>query len=213
MPSLHIISGSNGAGKSSVGPSYLPNIIQDSCTVFDGDKIFMLKKKELWEGGSRAIKENKKNAYKEVADLFDKLTQEALDGGIDFVYEGHFTNDATWDIPKKFKNAGYSINMIFFGLRDTDLSELRVVNRFNEGGHYVDPVHLASNFYGNLEKLNIYYPILDSLQIVDTSETEPHVLCLLENNQIVSSVSHEQLPDWFKNYLPHLTQLIINFVA
>ena len=49
--------------------------------------------------------------------------------------------------------------MVFFGLTDTDLSELRVVNRTNEGGHYVDPVTVAANFYGNLEKLNLHYGI------------------------------------------------------
>lgn len=47
MPNLHIITGSNGAGKSSVGPSYLPDEIQLSCSVFDGDKLFMEKRKHF----------------------------------------------------------------------------------------------------------------------------------------------------------------------
>jgi predicted ABC-type ATPase len=41
MPSLYIITGSNGAGKSSIGPNYLPENIQKKCIVFDGDKLFM----------------------------------------------------------------------------------------------------------------------------------------------------------------------------
>jgi len=212
MPNLHIISGSNGAGKSSVGPSYLPENIQNSCSVFDGDKLFMQRRKALWDAGSRAIKEIKKIANMEVAEMFDNLVDESIKQNADFVYEGHFTNDATWDIPKRFKECGYSIHMIFFGLRDTDLSQLRVVNRVREGGHYVDPAHLASNFYGNLEKLNINYEIFDSIQIVDTSETEPKVLCLLENNIIVSSVSYSELPEWFKNYLPLLANRISNYL-
>lgn len=209
MPNLHIITGSNGAGKSSVGPSYLPETIQTACTVFDSDKLFMEKKNALWEAGSKAIKENKKIANKEVADEFDRLVLDALNRRTDFVYEGHFTNDATWDIPKWFKDQGVSIHMIFFGLRDTDLSELRVVNRVREGGHYVDPAHLASNFYGNLEKLNVYYEMFDSLQIVDTSETNPRVLCILETNNITSCVRHSDLPDWFKNNLPLLSERIL----
>jgi predicted ABC-type ATPase len=43
MPELYIITGSNGAGKSSVGPVYLPKYIQKNYTVFDGDKLFMHK--------------------------------------------------------------------------------------------------------------------------------------------------------------------------
>ena len=34
--------GSNGAGKSSIGPEYVPNKLRDS--IFDGDKLFMEKK-------------------------------------------------------------------------------------------------------------------------------------------------------------------------
>jgi predicted ABC-type ATPase len=84
------------------------------------------------------------------------------------------------------------------------------VNRVREGGHYVDPAHLASNFYGNLEKLNINYEIFDSLQIVDTSDTNPKVLCLLENNIISSCVEYSDLPDWFKGHLTFLSERIQN---
>ena len=47
MPELYIITGSNGAGKSTVGPDYLPQHIGQHNTVFDGDKLFMQKQKEL----------------------------------------------------------------------------------------------------------------------------------------------------------------------
>ena len=49
MPELHIITGSNGAGKSTVGPEYLPQHIQNTCTIFDGDKLFIQKRNELWQ--------------------------------------------------------------------------------------------------------------------------------------------------------------------
>ncbi len=39
MPELYIITGSNGAGKSTVGPNYLPQHIRQHNTVFDGDKL------------------------------------------------------------------------------------------------------------------------------------------------------------------------------
>jgi predicted ABC-type ATPase len=41
VPSLYTITGSNGAGKSTVGPKYLPNEIINSCDVFDGDLLFV----------------------------------------------------------------------------------------------------------------------------------------------------------------------------
>lgn len=90
----------------------------------------------------------------------------------DFAYEGHFTNDATCDIPQRFKESGYMIHLIFLGLTDIALSETHVIGRANEGGHYVDPLILSSNFYGNLEKLEKYFCIFDSVTIVDTSGIE-----------------------------------------
>lgn len=204
MPSLYIIAGSNGAGKSTVGPDYLPLEIQQRCKVFDGDKLFMEKQSEIWKSGMRAHKEAKKIAFAFVEETFDSLVDAALNSNVDFVYEGHFTNDATWDIPKKFKEKGYQINIIFFGLANTDLSELRVVDRTKEGGHYVDPLTVASNFYGNLEKLNQYYILFNTLQVIDTSEAEHKVLCVVVDEEISSAIPSNTLPEWFQINLPGL---------
>ncbi len=57
MPELYIITGSNGAGKSSIGPIYLPEYIRKNYPVFDGDKLFMSKQKELWNQGIRGSEE------------------------------------------------------------------------------------------------------------------------------------------------------------
>lgn len=56
MPSLYIITGSNGAGKSTIGPDYLPQSVQESCNVFDGDKLFLEKQRDLWKSGITAHK-------------------------------------------------------------------------------------------------------------------------------------------------------------
>ncbi len=132
----------------------------------------------------------------------------AISTNSDFAYEGHFTNDATWEIPKRFKANGYQINMIFFGLTNTSLSELRVVDRTKEGGHYVDPLTVASNFYGNLEKLNQYYVMFNSLQIIDTSEAEHKVLCVFMNGEAGPAIPAALLPNWFQENLPQLTKKI-----
>jgi len=207
MPELHIITGSNGAGKSSIGPEYLPTHIRQQGPVFDGDKLFVEKRKELW----RTIKSNKecsKLAYAFVTETFDRLVETALSGNQDFAYEGHFTNEATWDIPRQFRKAGYSIHLIFLGLQDTALSELRVVDRSQAGGHYVDPHTVADNFYGNLEKLNQHYEMFQTIQIIDTSEAEHLVLAVLIDGNPANAVPSEMLPPWFQHCLPSITQKI-----
>jgi len=126
----------------------------------------------------------------------------------DFVYEGHFTNEATWDIPKRFKAQGYQINMIFLGLINTGVSQLRVASRAKAGGHFVNAETVESNFYGNLEKLNQHYPMFDNLQIMDTSERKHIVLCVFVNGEVESTVPPSLLPLWFQTNLPALTEKI-----
>lgn len=95
MPELYIIAGANGAGKSTVGVDYLPRHIKQQCSVFDGDKLFMDRQRELWQSGITAIKEAKKLAFAFVSETFDGLVKGALESKSNFVYEGHFTNEAT----------------------------------------------------------------------------------------------------------------------
>lgn len=209
MPDLYIITGSNGAGKSSIGPTYLPEYIRQQGPVFDGDKLFVEKRKELWRT-IKSHKECRNLAYEFVIQTFDNLVENALANRTDFAYEGHFSNETTWDIPRRFRAAEYDIHIIFLGLRDTALSKLRVVDRTNDGGHYVDPQTVEDNYYGNLEKLDQHYGLFNTVQIMDTSKARVQVLAIVNQPDSILAVSSAQLPDWFRNYLPSLTQTIRN---
>lgn len=207
MPDLYIITGSNGAGKSTVGPNYLPAPINEK--IFDGDKLFIEKRSELWKT-LKAPKEVAKLAFVFTVETLEQQVEEALAAGRDYAYEGHFTNNETWEIPRRFKMAGYTINVVFFGLRDPDTSQLRVYNRAQEGGHWVDRQTIENNFYGNLEKLQQHIDLIDNLQIIDTSEANHKILASFLNGEAFSTVRPADLPDWFTNFLPGLAQKIIN---
>lgn len=58
MPNLYIITGSNGAGKSTLGHDFIPMAYQH-LSIFDGDKLFMEKQRDLWKAGIKAHKEAK----------------------------------------------------------------------------------------------------------------------------------------------------------
>jgi predicted ABC-type ATPase len=209
MAELYIIAGSNGAGKSTIGPTYLPYINGSQMEVFDGDKLFIDTQKRLWSEGIRAHKEAKKIAFQFVTDTFDKLVEDAINEHKTFAYEGHFTNDATWQVPLRFKRAGYRLHLFFMGLNNPNLSELRVLGRVNlSGGHYVSPGTIRDNFYGNLEKLNKYFTIFDNITIFDTSETEHVVLTAIANGYLQFSVNKHELPNWYIEHLPELVSLI-----
>ncbi len=129
MPDLYIITGANGAGKSTVGFSYLPKEVQTNCEVFDGDKLTLQKKRELYKTTTPSLKEAGRQALAWLFEYFEECLKKALKENRDFVYEGHLPEAANWKTPKRFKKAGYQIHVVFFGLNDTDLSAIRVMDR------------------------------------------------------------------------------------
>lgn len=107
MPSLFIITGPNGAGKSAVGATYLPEKIQKNYTVFDGDKISLGKKKELFPGQIKSLKEARKLADEWIMEDFKNQVKAALKTKSHFAYEGHFREKSTLVTLRKFKKNDY----------------------------------------------------------------------------------------------------------
>jgi len=208
MPELYIITGSNGSGKSTIGHYYLPSHIKEGYTVFDGDKLFAQKRKELYPAQTPSIKEAGRLAGEWLQQHFTNSVDKALTTNDHFVYEGHFVDEETWSIPKTFLQNGYSISLLFFGLTSIESSALRVFERAVNGGHDVPPYEIERNFYGNLIALNKHYEMLDDLKIVDTSFASHEVLAELKKGTLIWSLSIDLLPIWFLKGLPRIANLI-----
>lgn len=209
MPDLYIITGSNGSGKSTLGYSHLPKIVQDNYIVFDGDKLAMQKRLQLYKTKTPSIKEAKRLANEWLDEYFESSVKKALSANDDFVYEGHLPNSENWKTLKRFKKVGYRIHLIFFGLTNTELSGLRVMERAKQGGHDVPPYEIERNYYGNLYQLNRKFKEVDELKIVDTSASTHKPLALFNDGEIDFAVFHGKLPEWFRLFLPALYKKIV----
>jgi predicted ABC-type ATPase len=82
LPELHVITGSNGAGKSSVGSEYLPKHIRAVCKVFDGDKLALDKTKEFFATKLYSYKESKNLANEWIAHYFQEQVNNAIQKSI-----------------------------------------------------------------------------------------------------------------------------------
>jgi predicted ABC-type ATPase len=71
MLDLYILMGANGSGKSTTGAIYLPAHVQKKQEVFDGDKFYWNKIRELYKLQTPSIKEAKRLALDM---LFNTLT-------------------------------------------------------------------------------------------------------------------------------------------
>ena len=207
-PTLFILTGSNGAGKSTIGFTYLPLKIQKNYSVFDGDKLALQKRKEL-SVTIKSYKEVRKLADEWMYKEFDDQVKKAITSRDHFAYEGHFRNTDTLKTPRKFKKNGYEVSLIFMGLADPHQSELRVIDRAKEGGHNVPIYEIEFNFYGNLMTLNKYHKLFDEVLVIDTSKSLQHQTLLhLRKPEVLFYAPLKKQPEWFIKFLPNLAKII-----
>ncbi|TDS13856.1 zeta toxin family protein [Sphingobacterium paludis] len=194
MPELFVITGSNGAGKSTVGPAYFPEHLQE---VFDGDKLYLSRKSDLWRSGIRVQKELNRQASEFVEVTFINLVNSAISSRRDFAYEGHFSQDESLSILHQFKDNQYTLHLIFFGLENVDTSMDRVLIRAREGGHNVDLLTIRDNYFGNLRQLNDRRSLFNTIKVIDTSELEHKDLVFISEGTMLEALDIEQQPRWF----------------
>lgn len=169
----------------------------------------MEKQAELFPYITKSPKESKKLAKEYVVNTFHNAVEAALSNHDHFVYEGHFTNDDTWLVPRQFKEAGYEIHFYLLGLSNPDLSQVRVTDRVaNANGHYVDRRTIEANFEGNLEKVNKYRHLMDYLTIIDSSEIEHETIATIHKGIVRSSVNKTALPWWVESFMPDIFEML-----
>lgn len=203
MPDLYIIAGPNGAGKSTAAEQYLPAKIFEKYIPFDSDKLKRVKQREFYLQ-VKSYKEAGKMADEFVDNEFDKQYKAALESKDHFVYEGHFTEDASWELPKRFQAEGYKVRMIFMGLDSVEKSNTRVTSRAMQNGHNVHPADIERNYYGNLDKLNEHYAFLDELVIVEASTGDLKTIMKWDGKKVNVEIADSAIPEWVKKYLPDI---------
>ena len=200
MPNLYIIAGHNGAGKSTFGKELLPQNAQN-LTIFDGDLVFSQKLK-FFASYIKVHKYAVQEADDATIEEFERLSKDAIATQSDFAYEGHFSNENSWDTIRYFRKQGYSISMIFLGLKTLKSSEKRVSDRVQANGFLVPVYAIHHNYYGNLKFLNIHHDLIDNLSIWDSSSGTPQILMTI--NDYKKEYQSTSLPNWFTEFLPDL---------
>lgn len=205
-PTLFIVAGANGAGKSTRSRSMLPAYMQNA-SIFDGDILFNEKKRELQQHFS--AKESMEKASSFVSDYFNGLVSKAIQERRHFAFEGHFTQKEQWQPILDLKNNGYYVHMVYLGLDRVETSLDRVARRVRTDGHYVDDFNVKANYYGNLDMLNLNAPLLHRLDLYDaTKSLKP--LAVLQAGRVMDALKLEYQPEWIKQELPKIAALIKN---
>ena len=207
-PQLFIITGSNGAGKSTYRQALLPPEF-NTLEIFDGDIYYTQQSKAFYKE-TRSSKESRKLAEEALEMEFLRLVELSISTRKSFAYEGHFTGKGAWRVPERFKQDGFKINLIFCGLNTLKKSIQRVDLRVKKGGFHVPPLAIENNYWGNLEMLDNNFLMVDHLEIIDTSNLITSI-AKIESGVVVKAVPFDQLPYWVTKGLPVISSHIADF--
>lgn len=156
---LYIITGCNGAGKTTASFTILPEILD--CKEF-------VNADEIAKGLSPFQPE--KVSF-EAGRIMLRRINELLEINANFAFETTLATKSYRSKIEEAKNKNYNVTLLFFWLQNVDLAIERVKTRVLEGGHNIELEVIKRRYLNGIKNLfEIYLPIVDEVMIFDNSE-------------------------------------------
>ena len=170
---LYIISGCNGAGKTTASFTILPEIL--NCKEFvNADEI--AKGLSPFQPEKVAIEAGRLMLYR-IKDL--------LNQGKTFAFETTLSTKSYKNTIKTAEESGYEVILLFFWLQTVELAIERVKQRVIEGGHNIEQNVIKRRYqYGIKNLFQIYLPIVRNAMIIDNSDNIFQLIAKKQNNQL-----------------------------
>ena len=175
MPRLYIISGCNGAGKTTASYSLLPEML--GCREFVNSDEFA-KGLSPFDPSKASIQASKYMIMK-VRDLLKKRE--------DFAVETTLATRTLMKTVKMAQDAGYTVTLLYFWLNSPELAIERVRARVEAGGHDIPEETIRRRY-----KVGIYYffhyyaPICERWILADNSQAPFRVIAEGNKNEILN---------------------------
>ena len=188
MPRLYIISGCNGAGKTTASYTVLPDMLQ--CKEFvNADEI------------ARGLSPfNPESVAIEAGRLMLSRIGELLNEKVDFAFETTLSTRSYTSLIKRAQEKGYYISLIYIWLDSPSLAIDRVKTRVQAGGHNIPEDIIKRRYKNGIKNLfQLYMPICDYWIILDNSQPPFKVIA---SGHKIEKISIAQLSKFqiLKNY-------------
>lgn len=157
MPNLYIISGCNGAGKTTASFTILPEILD--CREFvNADEI------------ARGLSPFQPETVSfQAGRIMIERINELLKTGVDFAFETTLTTLSYLNTIKEAKLKDYSVTLLYFWLDDVNLAIERVKTRASEGGHNIPEETIRRRYFKGIDNLKKFIPICDYWMVINNS--------------------------------------------
>ncbi len=178
---LYIISGCNGAGKTTASFNILPDLL--NCKEF-------VNADEIARGLSPFQPEN---VSIEAGRLMLKRIDELINSNQDFSFETTLSTRSFINTIESAKSKGYYITLIFFWLESIELAKDRVKKRVAEGGHNIESDVIERRYKTGIKNLfKLYFNKVDSLLIYDNSTAESELIAEKEIEDELFTIHNSQ---------------------
>ncbi len=171
-PTLYIIAGCNGAGKTTASYSVLPTLLE--CREF-------VNADEIAKGLSPF---NPESVAIEAGKLMLQRIELLLNQGKTFAIETTLATRSYASLVNRAKKCGYNIVLLFFWLPSPEMAVARVKQRVSEGGHNIPTEIIHRRYWLGLQNFfHIFAPIVDVWMFyVNTDKTT--LLASSEDNDL-----------------------------
>lgn len=179
QPTLYIIAGCNGAGKTTASMSLLPEVLE--CREF-------VNADEIAKGLSPF---NPEEVAIEAGRLMLRRIDTLLSASQTFAIETTLATKSYRNLVKKAKMLGYRVILLFFWLPSPEMAVERVANRVASGGHNIPDDVVHRRYWAGLKNLfEIFVPIVDLWSLYDNGIT---IVPIVECNEIVDYYKLEKI--------------------
>ena len=187
---LYIISGCNGAGKTTASYTVLPEILKVKEFV-NADEI------------ARGLSPfNPEGMAIEAGRLMLLRIDELLLKGWDFATETTLATRSYSRLVQRAQAMGYTVHLMFFWLNSINLAEERVETRVQLGGHNIAKDVIKRRYHLGLHNLfEVFIPIVDEWMIVDNSDLPREMVAeggIKKEELIHNKVKFAKLKDYGK---------------
>ena len=175
MPRLYIISGCNGAGKTTASYSLLPEMLD--CKEFVNSDEFA-KGLSPFDPSNASIQASRYMLLK---------IRYLLKRGQDFAVETTLATRTLLKTDKMAQSAGYTVTLLYFWLNSPDLAVERVRARVEAGGHNIPEETIRRRYNtGIYYFFNLYAPICERWILADNSQIPFRVIAEGSRNDVIN---------------------------
>ena len=128
-----------------------------------------------------------------------KEKEEAILLHKDYAFETNFSSDLATNLIKEFKEAGYKICLIYFGLPSIKDSVQRVEQRIFMGGHNVTKDIIEYNFTEGIKRIQESLHLFENILFVDGKSDFGDIVAIhIGKSRKHNITDHPSL--WFDKY-------------